>query len=94
MPPTLTTYNQSVTINRSGFAELTGSIGILGYQKVCLAIVPFPLTPAVAPSILVNVTMGKLSQWTLAQVIERFPSTNNGQIHVSDVIGPEMSVGL
>jgi len=38
--------------------------------------------------------MGKISEWTLAQRIESFPFDNHGQIHVYDVIGPEMSVAL
>ena len=38
--------------------------------------------------------MGKISEWTLAQLIESFPFDNHGQIDVYDVIGPEMSVAL
>ncbi len=29
-----------------------------------------------------------------APLVESFPCDHNGQIHVSDVIGPEMSVAL
>jgi hypothetical protein len=93
MAPTLTTHNQSFTTHAAGDVQVMPMTSLLGYSKVCLAIVPAQSTPAVT-GVLLTVTMGKLSQWTLAQQIDSFPFDNTGQIHTYDVIGPQMSTAL
>jgi hypothetical protein len=89
--PVLKTYKKKFTSDAHGRVRLTGAgaLDIKEFSQADLEIVNFP-NPL--PNLMVSVYMGKISGWTLAQVVETFPLSGSTVIHTYPVIGPEMTV--
>jgi len=82
----------SFRTDSAGNILLTGILNVEAFDKINLAIVQSSRPPV---SITAVCEMGKLSGYTLAQVIGRFPVEETAhQIQTFDVIGPEFSVVL
>ncbi len=92
MASKLLTYFKTFTTDKLGQIFLTGAQNLDGFSKVDLEIAQFPTKVA---GISVQVSMGKITGTTLAQVVDSFPlPTGAPTIKTHDVIGPELSVVL
>jgi S-formylglutathione hydrolase FrmB len=84
--PTVLTYQQIYTPDQHGHIELTGIVDVKDFSNVDFQI---ETTPTVSdPNVLVDVTMGKLSGWTLAVQVDQYPIKDWRQIRSYKVIGP------
>lgn len=71
---------------------MTGVHSLDGFSKVNIEIAQFPTT---VPGVRAEVSMGKLTGTTVAQVVDSFPlPTRAPTIRTHDVVGPEFSVLL
>ncbi len=89
--PKLITYQQVYTSDQGGHIELTGIVDIKDFSDVDLQI---ETTSTVSPNVLVNVTMGKLSGWTLGVQVDHYPLKDWRQIRSYKVVGPEFSISI
>lgn len=87
--PQLKTYFQTYRTDHLGQIELTGILNIRVFDRVSLEILNHP-NPI--PNLTVTVALGKLSEATLGQEIDRFLLDSNPVIHTYDVVAPELTV--
>lgn len=92
MASRLLTFFNTFTTDNQGQIPLTGVHSLDGFSKVNIEIAQFPTT---VPGVRAEVSMGKLTGTTVAQVVDSFPlPTRAPTIRTHDVVGPEFSVLL
>jgi hypothetical protein len=92
MASKLLTFFKTFTTDRQGQIPLTGIQSLDGFGKVNMEIAQFPTT---VTGVRAEVSMGKMTGTTLAQVVDSFLlPTRAPTIKTFDVVGPELSVLL
>ena len=75
---------------QNGHIALTGIVDVKDFSNV-----DFQIEPAVSdPNVLLDVTMGKISGWTLAVQVGQYPIKDVRQIRSYKVIGPELLISI
>ena len=69
--PKVMTYHQVYTAGQNGDVLLAGTVDIKDFSNVDLQVTS--VQGVSDPNILVSVTMGKLSGWTLSVLVDRYP---------------------
>jgi hypothetical protein len=92
MASRLLTFFNTFTTNNQGQISLTGIQSLDGFSKVNIEIAQFPTA---VPGIRAEVSMGKLTGTTVAQVVDSFLlPTRAPTIKTLEVVGPEFNVLL
>ncbi len=89
--PELKTYFETFKTDKFGNINLTGILDVQAFSRINVDVIQYPPTPV---KMTVMCTIGKISGWTLGELVGQFPAGAAGKIHTYEVTGPELEVSL